>query len=75
MSESTEKNYYLATVKISNTIEKDEETKTKKSRELYLVEGVSLTDVDAKINKEFKDVTFEFEVSSVREVKIVKVLK
>jgi hypothetical protein len=75
MSESTEKNYYLTTVKIKNIVEKDEETKTKNSKELYLVEGISLTDVEAKINKEFKDVTFEFEVSSVREIKIVKILK
>jgi hypothetical protein len=75
MSESTEKNYYLTTVKIKNVVEKDEETKTKNTKELYLVEGISLTDVESKVNKEFKDVTFEFEVSSVREIKIVKILK
>lgn len=73
--EQTENNFYLATVKIKHIVEKDDNEKVKYSNEIYLVEGISVTDVEAKVNKEFKDVTFEFELANVRKTKIMKVLK
>ncbi|MFA6089883.1 MAG: DUF4494 family protein [Candidatus Woesearchaeota archaeon] len=67
--------FYQATVKINEVVDTKEGPKTKSIKETYLVEAVSVTDVEAKINVFFKDVTFEFEVASVSETKIKEILR
>ena len=63
--------YYVAKVKVLIT---DQNGKQKKQVEQYLVNGVSVTDVESKIHTEFKDSIFDFEVSSVSDTKIIKVI-
>tara|TARA_R110000744_G_scaffold71722_6_gene144576 strand:+ start:1065 stop:1256 length:192 start_codon:yes stop_codon:yes gene_type:complete len=62
--------YYLAKVKIATDTGKG----VKWIREVYLVEGVSVTDAEAIINKEFEGDTTEFEVTEVKKSDVVKVL-
>lgn len=62
--------YYVAKVKVIV----DNNGKPKKNVEQYLVNGVSVTDVESKIHLEFKDSIVDFEVSSVTETKIIKVV-
>ncbi len=66
--------YY--SVKIQIRLE-DENGKIKKKSESYLVNAVSVTDAEAKTVADFtKDApSFEWEVMSVSETKIVKVLE
>lgn len=65
--------YYKAKVK---EIVQDEETgKAKKTTVEYLVDAVSVTDVEAQITLEYADVTFDWELCSVSETKVVKVLR
>jgi hypothetical protein len=67
--------YYQANVKINEVIDTKEGPKTKSIKETYLVEALSVTEVEAKIGTFFKDVTFEFEVASVSETKIKDILR
>ena len=46
----------------------------KKNIEQYLVHAVSVTD-ETKVHEEFKNDSVEFEVGSVIETKIIKVIK
>tara|TARA_R110000787_G_scaffold216408_2_gene325523 strand:- start:957 stop:1148 length:192 start_codon:yes stop_codon:yes gene_type:complete len=62
--------YYLAKVKIATDTGKG----VKWIREVYLIEGVSVTDAEAIINKEFEGDTTEFEVTEVKKSDVVKVL-
>jgi Zn-dependent metalloprotease len=64
--------YYVAKVKV---VVSDTNGKQKKNVEQYLVNGVSVTDVEAKIHEEFKGSVVDFEVSSVSETKIIKVVE
>lgn len=48
--------------------------KDKKVKESYLVNAVSVTDAEAKVIDEFKGTVFDFEVTSVTESKIAKVI-
>lgn len=63
--------YYIAKVKILN---EDENGKIKKTIESYLVDAVSVTDAEVKVVKDFEGFNMEFEVSSVSETKIIKVI-
>lgn len=65
--------YYQVKVKI--TTEDEKSGKLKKHTEVYLTEAVSVTDAEATtVEREFKDASFDYEVISVSETKIVKVL-
>lgn len=63
--------YYIAKVKILN---EDENGKIKRTIESYLVDAVSVTDAEVKVVKDFEGISMEFEVSSVSETKIIKVI-
>jgi len=63
--------YYVARIK--HTTE-DDKGKQKSITEQYLVRGVSVTDVETKMHEEFKGAMFDFEVVSVTNSKIVKVI-
>tara|TARA_R110002126_G_scaffold209411_3_gene356014 strand:- start:591 stop:794 length:204 start_codon:yes stop_codon:yes gene_type:complete len=63
--------YYSA--KIKHTIE-DDKGKQKSITEQYLVKGVSVTDVETKMHEDFKGTMFDFEVTSVTNSNIVKVI-
>jgi hypothetical protein len=64
--------YYVAKVKV---VISDNNGKQKKNVEQYLVNGVSVTDVETKIHEEFKGSIVDFEVTSVTETKILKVVE
>jgi len=63
--------YYIAKVKV---VVSDNNGKQKKNVEQYLVNAVSVTDAEAKIHEDFKNTVIDFEVSSVSETKIIKVI-
>ena len=65
--------YFQATVDIIDMNEKGKQTKTK---ELYLVDAVSVTDAEVKVTKMFEDEgsQVDFQVKSVRETKILQVI-
>lgn len=64
--------YYKA--KVREKIE-DDKGKIKKTTAEYLVDAVSVTDVEVQITNEYKGVGFEWELLSVSETKIVKILE
>jgi hypothetical protein len=63
--------YYKAKVKV---ITQDDKGRQKKNVEEYLVHAVSVTDAETKVHEEFKNDSVEFEVTSVLETKIIKVI-
>ena len=63
--------YYKAKVKV---ITQDDKGRQKKNVEEYLVNAVSVTDVETKVHEEFKNDSVEFEVTSVLETRIIKVI-
>ena len=63
--------YYKAKVKV---ITQDDKGRQKKNVEEYLVNAVSVTDAETKVNEEFKNDSVEFEVTSVLETRIIKVI-
>jgi len=63
--------YFLVTV-ISKI--EDDSGKTKKIPEKFLIKGFTYTDIEAKVIKEFEGVTFEFEIKSMSDSKIIKVI-
>mgnify|MGYP003142786071 FL=1 len=63
--------YYIAKVKV---VVSDNNGKQKKNVEQYLVNAVSVTDAESKIHEDFKNTVIDFEVSSVSETKIIKVI-
>ena len=64
--------FYQAKVKIK---QEDEKTgKLKKSTEVYLVDAESVTEVEVIVTKEYFGVNFDWELMSVSETKVVKVL-
>lgn len=63
--------YYRA--KVKEKIE-DDKGKIKKQTAEYLVDAESVTEVEAVIAREYKGVNFDYELSSVNETKVVKVL-
>tara|TARA_B100000131_G_C17977515_1_gene557165 strand:+ start:324 stop:542 length:219 start_codon:yes stop_codon:yes gene_type:complete len=66
--------YYEAQVEFEKTIDTKNGTKTKKTKENYLVEGDSVTYVEAQVAKFLSDSQDPFEVKIVRESKIIEVL-
>ena len=64
--------YYNA--KVREKIE-DDKGKIKKSTAVYLVDAVSVTDVEVQITQEYNGVNFEWELLSVAETKICKILE
>lgn len=64
--------YYKA--KVREKIE-DDKGKIKKQTSEYLVDAVSVTDVEVQITHEYKGVNFDWELLSVSETKIVKILE
>lgn len=62
--------YYIARVQLEFENDKGG---TKKKSETYLVKAESVTDAEAIVNGKFKDYTFEFEVKSVSQSRIVDV--
>jgi hypothetical protein len=60
-------------VKVVTELE-NEEGKTKKITNAYLVEAMSFTEVEAIINAEYKNSQNPFSIKSVTETKIEKVL-
>ena len=48
--------------------------KVKKNSELYLVDAMSVTEAEARVVKLFSAATFDFEVVSVRNSKVLEVL-
>lgn len=61
-------------VKVSVKTETDG-GKIKKVTETYLVNAIGVVDAEAIITKDFEGDALEWEVSSVRETKILKVLR
>lgn len=64
--------YYKA--KVKEKVE-DEKGKIKKQTAEYLVDAESVTEVEAVIAKEYFGVNFDWELVSVSETKVVKVLE
>lgn len=65
--------FYIVKVKVKV---EDDKGKLKTHTEQYLVDAVSVTDAEATVVKsEFSNVTFDFEVASVNQTKIVKVVQ
>ncbi len=63
--------YYIAKVKVKT---ETDEGKIKKSTEVYLVEDDVISGVEAQITKEFQGAVTDWELVSVAETKILKVL-
>lgn len=63
--------YYKA--KVKEKIE-DEKGKIKKTTAEFLVDAESVTEVEAIMAKEYFGVTFDWELVSVSETKVIKVL-
>ena len=66
--------YYEAQVEFEKTFDTKNGTKVKKTKENYLVEGDSVTYVEAQVAKFLSDSQDPFEVKIVRESKIIEVL-
>jgi hypothetical protein len=66
--------YFQVNVEILDMNDKGKQTKTK---ELYLVDAISVTDAEVKITKMFEDEgsQVDFQVKSVRETKILQVIE
>lgn len=66
--------YFQAVVEIVDMSDKGKQTKT---RENYLVDAVSVTDAEVKVNKLFEDegMSSNFQVKSVKETKILQVIE
>jgi len=66
--------YFQAVVEIVDMSDKGKQTRT---RENYLVDAVSVTDAEVKVNKLFEDegMSSDFQVKSVKETKILQVIE
>lgn len=67
--------YYIAKVRLVELVDTPKGTKEKQVTETYLVEALSVTEAEAKVIEDFKQVTLEYEVKSVTASKILKVLE
>jgi hypothetical protein len=65
--------YYLAKIKFE-TVD-DQTGRTRKISEEYLVEAMSISDAEEKLNLKFKEGMAEMTVISVRESKIMGIVK
>ena len=64
--------YYLAIVEVRM---ENERGRIQKIRELYCVEAESVTEAEAKVVKEFEGYQLDYQVKSVKESKIIKILE
>ena len=64
--------HYVVKVKVN---QEDAKGRIKKLTEQYMVHAVSVTDAEAKVVADFEGSNLEFEVSSVIETKIIKVIE
>ena len=64
--------YFIATVKVQDQNERGRVTS---NNEVYCVEAETVTEAEAKVNKEFEGHSIEFHVKSVKESKIIKILE
>jgi hypothetical protein len=68
-----EEKYFVA--KIQYDLPDDKTGKIKKIREEKLVEGYSVTDVEAKVTKKYEGFSHEWRITSVSESKIDEVIQ
>lgn len=66
--------YYQATIDIISEVDTKQGVKEKRIKKHYLVDAVSVTDVEVKIVETFKNSSINFEIKSVSESKISEVL-
>tara|TARA_B100000900_G_C20275215_1_gene591706 strand:+ start:241 stop:450 length:210 start_codon:yes stop_codon:yes gene_type:complete len=66
--------YYTAKVQLTTLTDTANGTKEKKATEIYLVEALSVTEAEAKVVRDFKGVTIDFEVKAVTNSKIIKII-
>ena len=66
--------YYTAKVQLTTMVDTPKGTKEKKATEIYLVEALSVTEAEAKVVRDFKGVTIDFEVKAVTNSKIIKII-
>ena len=64
--------YYISTVKVKDENERGRITST---NEVYCVEAESVTEAEAKVVKEFEGYSMGYQVKSVKESKIIKILE
>ena len=64
--------YYLAKVEVRM---ENDRGRIQKIRELYCVEAESVTEAEAKVVKEFEGYSMDYQVKSVKESKIIKILE
>ena len=64
--------YYISTVKVKDENERGRITST---NEVYCVEAESVTEAEAKVVKEFEGYSMDYQVKSVKESKIIKILE
>ncbi len=67
--------YYNVNVDIIVEIETKAGIKEKRNKKYYLIEAVSVTDAEVKVNKLFDKSKLEFEVRSISASKIEEVIK
>lgn len=65
--------YYMARVQFETI--NDQNGRTQKTKENYLVEALSVSDVEEKMNDKFKDSMAEFSVIKVDESNIMGIVK
>ena len=64
--------YYIATVKVQD---ENERGRVSNTNEMYCVEAESVTDAEAKVVQEFTGYQMDYQVKSVKESKIIKILE
>ena len=67
--------YYTAKVQLTTLVDTPKGTKEKKATEIYLVEALSVTEAEAKVEKDFGNSTLDFEVKAVNNSKIIKIIE
>lgn len=66
--------YYVAKVQLIDEIDTPKGVKQKKVTESYLIEALSVTEAEAKVVKDFVGYSFDFEVKSVTQSRIIKII-
>ena len=64
--------YFIATVKVKTENERGRLTS---NNEIYCVESETCTEAEAKVVKEFEGYSLDYQVKSVKESKIIKILE
>ena len=67
--------YFEAIVEFEIEVQTKSATRVKKNKEVYLVQGDSVTFVETKVNEFCKDSHWPFQVKQVRESRISEVIK